>query len=321
MRISGVSVASRKTHKARNAVITVLILLFLVVVSIVLISAYNAYVLIHPAIQPIEAFSSNIVPEYRDVNFKSSDKTVILNGWFFKSKNSDKTVVIAHSYGKNRLEAGTDTIELYKKLLDMGYNVLAFDLRYSGKSGGKNSTLGCLEKEDVLSAMNYVRQQGAKHIVLVGFSTGASACLMAAEESGKVETVIADTPYAKLSQYVNGYVDSTLLPKFPFSMTIMSSLDAMTDINNDNCSPVNNLQKLSGCNVMFIHSSADTFIPLEDNRQFYSEYSNLATGIHDFWETDAKGNASSFEADPSTYINKVAEFLGKLDVAETDTEK
>ncbi len=313
MRISGVTFSTRKTHKTRNTIVTILIILLLAVISIVLISAYNAWTLIHPEIQSIEEFSSNIVPEYRDINIKSSDKTIILNGWFFQTKNSEKTVIIAHSHGKNRLEFGTETIELYKALLAKGYNVFAFDMRYSGKSGGKNSTLGSLEKDDVLAAVNYVKQQGARHVFLMGFSTGASACLMAAEEDSSIEAVIADTPYAKLNQYVDGFLNTTALPKFPFNITVMSALDTMAGINNENSSPNNKIGDLAPCNVLFIHSKTDTFVHLEDNRPFYSEYENLNNGITELWETDVEGHAQSYPANTSDYMEKVTGFLGQLE--------
>ena len=106
MRISGVTYSARKTHKARNTILAAIILLLLIVLTVVIISAYSGWKLLHPAKINIEAFSSNIVPEYRDISFRGTDKNILLKGWFFQLISSDKTVVLAHSYGKNRLEVG-----------------------------------------------------------------------------------------------------------------------------------------------------------------------------------------------------------------------
>jgi dienelactone hydrolase len=312
MRISGVTIASRKTYRARNIFLMVLIIVLLAVISVFLISAYNAYAMIHPETKPIAEFSSNIVPEYRDINIKSSEKTIILNGWFFQTKNSDKTVIIAHSNGNNRLEFGVETIDLYKSILAEGYNVFALDLRSSGKSSGKNTTLGYLEKDDILAAVNYARQQGAKHIVVMGFSTGATAGLLAAEEDSSIEAVIADTPYTSLGQYVDGYLHTTVLPGFIFKYTILKALDTMAQINSENCNPAKKMDSLSKCSMLFIHSKNDSYIQLDENRDFYSELLTISNGKSELWETSAEGHAQSFSAGSSAYMSKVSEFLKKL---------
>ena len=137
MRISGVTFAVRKTHRTRNTIIAIVVILLLAILAVVVISAYQGWSILHPEKKDIEAFSSNIVPEYRDISFKGADKNIILNGWFFQSGSSDKTVIMAHSYGSNRLEFGMQTLDIIKDFLNKGYNVFTFDLRYSGKSGGK----------------------------------------------------------------------------------------------------------------------------------------------------------------------------------------
>lgn len=312
MRISGVTYSTRKTHKVRNTILIVFILLLLVVLAVVIISAYNGWELLHPAKKNIEAFSSNIVPEYRDISFRGADKSIVLKGWFFQTKSSDRTVVLAHSYGKNRLEFGEKSINMIKSFLDKGYNVFTFDFRNSGQSEGKYTTLGYYEKDDLKAAAEYVKQQGSKHVFLMGFSTGAAASILAAGEE-KVEAVIADSPYSNLEDYLKRDLNRWVgLPAFPFNNTILYAMEIMSGIDTDNADTEKSLENLPPCRLLFIHGKGDNIIPVENSRKLDSRYAETAPGLSEMWETDDTGNATSYLKYPQEYMNKVFAFLEKI---------
>jgi dipeptidyl aminopeptidase/acylaminoacyl peptidase len=313
MRISGVTFAARRTHRARNTVLTVVILLLLAVLAVIIISAYQGWSLLHPEKKDIDAFSSNIVPEYRDISFKDSDGKLILQGWLFPVKNSGRAVIMAHSYGKNRLEFGIQTIDLVKFFMNKGYNVFTFDFRNSGKSGGDMSTMGYYEKEDLQAAISYVRRQGPEHIVLLGFSSGASASILAAADSGNVDAVIADTPYSDLGSYLEDSLNKkTGLPAFPFNKTILISMELMGGIDASNASPMDSLKELSPAWLFLIHGRDDAEIPVENSRSLYAAYSKLNPGKTELWETDAEGSNGSYAASPDEYLERLSSFLNKV---------
>ena len=313
MRISGVTYAVRKTHTARNVVLTVIVLLLLAILAIVIISGYKSWTLLHPDKKPLDTFSSNIVPEYRDINFRGIDNKILLKGWFFQTKNSDRTVILVHSYGSNRLQFGIKTVDLIKELLNKGYNVFTFDLRNSGESGGKDTTFGYTEKDDVLGAIKYVKSQGSGHITLMGFSTGASASILAAAESDSVDAVIADSPYADLNDYLSNSLNRwTHLPSFPFNKTVSVSLELTGGIDMESTSPVHALTKEKPPHMLLIHGKEDRLIPVENSIELYQKYSALNSSGAEFWMTEDNGNATSFEVYTEEYMNKVFEFLGKV---------
>ena len=313
MRISGVTFAARKTHKTRNTILTIVILLLLAILAVVAISAYQGYSLLHPEKKDIETFSSNIVPEYRDISFKGIDKKIVLQGWLFQTKNSDRTVIIAHSYRKNRLEFGIQTIDMIKFFMNKGYNVFTFDFRNSGKSGGEVSTLGYYEKDDLLAAISYIKQQGSKHIVLLGFSTGASTSILAAAESTDVDAVIADSPYSDLGSYLDGsFNKKTHLPAFLFNKTVLISMEILGGIDTANASPMNSLKELSPAWLLLIHGQGDTEIPVDNSRRLYTAYSKLNPGKVELWETDAVGSIGSYTAYPEKYFERLSSFLDRI---------
>ncbi len=310
MRISGVTYAARKTHKARNITLTAIILILLIILSIVIISAYNGWGLLHPAKKDVAAFSSNIVPEYRDISFRGTDKNVLLNGWFFQTKSNEKTVILAHSYGSNRLEFGNKSLDMIKSFLNKGYNVFTFDFRNSGKSGGKLTTLGYYEKDDLLAAVDYVKKQGSKQIVLMGFSTGASAAILAAAGRDDVEAVIADSPYANLKDYLESNLGRwSKLPSFPFNRTVLISMEVFSGMDTGNADPMSALSDLSPSRLFLIHGKGDKVIPADNSRKLYSAYSSINPALAEIWETDDSGNADSYEKYPEEYMDRVFKFL------------
>ncbi len=313
MRISGVTFAVRKTHKTRNIVLTAVILLLLAVLAIVIISAYQGWNLLHPDKKDLDTFSSNIVPEYRDISFRGTDSKLVLQGWLFPAKNSDRTVIMAHSYGRNRLEFGVQSIDMIKFFMNKGYNVFTFDFRNSGRSEGEESTLGYNEKADLLGAINYVKQQGHKHIVLLGFSTGASTSILAAAESKNVDAIIADTPYSDLGGYLEESLNKkTHLPAFPFNKTIPISMEIMGGIDAASTSPINSLKELPPAWLLLIHGQRDAEIPVENSRRLYTAYSKLNPGKTELWETDAEGSNGSYAAYPERYLEKLSSFLSQV---------
>lgn len=312
MRISGVTYTARKNHKTKYVILTSIVLLLIIALTVAIISLYSGWDLLHPAKKDIAAFSSNIVPEYREKNFTGEDKNVLLNGWFFQTKSSDKTVILVHSFGKNRLEFGNKSVDMIKDLLNKDYNVFTFDLRNSGKSGGKMSTFGYSEKDDVQAAIDYVKQQGSKHIILIGFSTGASACILAAEGKN-VDAVIADSPYADLYSYLSGNLDKwTGLPSFPFNRTILTCIELIIGIDTNSVKPVDVLKNLPPCHLMLIHGKGDGIISPANSQKLYSTYSSIDSNLAEIWETDDTGNATSYPNNQTEYMQKIFTFLDKI---------
>ncbi len=313
MRISGVSCTVRKSHTSRNVVLVVIILLLLAILTITVLSSYKGWLLLHPVKKPIETFTSNIVPEYRDISFKGSDTSIILRGWLFQAKNSDRAVIMVHSYGSNRLEFGVETVDLIKGFLSKGYNVFTFDLRNSGNSDGKDTTFGYYEKDDVLAAIKYMNSQGSKHITLVGFSTGASASILAAAENNTVDAVIADSPYSDMKGYFQANINKwSNLPSFPFNRIITLATELAGDIDMDKASPINTLTAENPPHLLLIHNKSDNIIPVEDSIELYQKYSALNPSGAEFWMTETEGHARSYEKNKDKYMERVFAFIDKV---------
>jgi len=236
----------RSQSRASRALRTAAVLLTAVALICVLVAALtfryaNATMRREPKV--VENFSSNVMPGYSIVGFKSLDGTA-LSGWFFPAKGTPRgTVVMVHGDSVNRLQFGDATPALYKSLVDRKFNVLSFDLRHSGDSEGRLTTYGYDEWEDVLAAVDYARKTTTTTgVVLYGFGSGAGAALAAWEQlpateadRNEVPSSVAALPLLRdyvLAMMLDGPLDSPddsirlamdrlgLPSFFPFSATV-----------------------------------------------------------------------------------------------------
>lgn len=124
---------------------------------------------------------------FREVSFKTADGGKIVANLYGKG---DHAVVLAHGAVFNKESWHNLAITLSSK----GYTVLALDFRGYGKSasGSKEKALYM----DVLAAVAYLRNEGAKYVSLIGASMGGGAAAQAAVEAkeGEIASVILLSP-------------------------------------------------------------------------------------------------------------------------------
>ena len=87
------------------------------------------------------------------------------------------------------------------------FNVLLFDFRAHGQSGGKYRTLGCHEYKDVIAAAQFLNEKTKTNknlpnnlpLIIWGFSMGGSAALKSLEyEPNIADAFIVDSGFGDL---------------------------------------------------------------------------------------------------------------------------
>ncbi len=310
MKIQYRAYSPKKPKKFRPFFKYFILLLLLTTIFVTLVSAYAAWRLInfdHPA---IPSFSSNIVPDFKEVTFKDINNNTTLNGWYFQSDQSIKTVILAHDYKSNRLQFGEYTMDIIKRLIFEGYNVFAFDFQDSRLSEKKILGTNYYKKDDLLGAIRYIKSQKTSKIALMGFSTGASTAIIAASEIDDVDVVIADSAFSDLLENLSAFVPSGLR-SFPFDITIPVAFELLAGVKVDKISPKNIVTSISPAALFLIHGKLDDIIPIENSRELYNIYSINKDNVISMWEVENAGHLESFTKEPQMYINKVIEFLNE----------
>ena len=145
-------------------------------------------------------------PMWYEEKWKNSDSTQTV-GWFLSRDNPAPAIILSHGYGGNRSELLTLSFELWKA----GYNVLVYDMRGHGESPVKWSGLGTYEKDDLLSAIRFLRNRTNEKgqnllegpIGLYGVEIGGYISLIASTQDPIVKAVVVDSVYPDLSRFMN----------------------------------------------------------------------------------------------------------------------
>jgi hypothetical protein len=145
-------------------------------------------------------------PMWFEEKWKNSDLTQTV-GWLLSSGKSSPAIILSHGYGSNRSELITLAFELWK----VGYNVLVYDLRGHGESPVKWSGLGTYEKDDLLSAIKFLRSKRTDsgdelldgRVGLFGVELGGYISLIASSEDPAIKAVAVDSVYPDLAHFMN----------------------------------------------------------------------------------------------------------------------
>jgi hypothetical protein len=231
-------------------------ILFFIVLWIVIFSFLTFYISIKPRKIVTDADPSDFGLEYEEIGFKSADG-LNLSGWLIPNKRTKKAIIVMHGYPAdkaNLLGIG--------QFLAKDFNVFLFDFRSFGKSHGKYTTAGYLEKNDLLGAIGFLQDRGLNEIGLYGFSLGGSVALMTRHDN--IKAIVADSAYAKLSNMVKRMYGIFSVFKYPlFYLTKIYGI-LLLGINIADVSPVDSIRD-ADIPILLIHAGKDSQIPVSES--------------------------------------------------------
>lgn len=290
------------------ALIIVLILSIVVTAGI---SSYIGWQLTHPPTRPLETTPAKMQLAYEDIEFKSRGDELKMKGWYMPPKEQDNnmTVIIAHGYKQNRVQADVPALEIADKLVDSGYGVVMFDFRNSGESEGSVTSVGQFEKNDLLGAIDWVKAQSNGQIALLGFSMGATTSILAAAEEPEVAGVLVDSPFSKLRTYLEDNLSVwSDLPKYPFTPFIMAIIPPLTGLSVDEVDALAAVDDVYPRPILFIHGEEDTKIPFSESEKMWKKHPDA----FDFWKAPKGDHMEVYQYQKELYFDKMFTFLDNL---------
>ena len=186
---------------------------------------------------------------------------------------SKNTVVFVHGIAGSRL-MGLWYAPIY---LGEGYNVLLYDSRASGESGGNSISWGFYEKHDLDQWVDWVEQRHPNGIIGVhGVSMGAATALMHAEmneTTHRVKFYVADSSYADLEELLTQQIDAVVNLHNPLWVKILlrySSVAAnwQAGFRYQDVSPIHSVHNVT-TPILYLHGDADVVVPFYMNEQLY----------------------------------------------------
>ena len=142
--------------------------------------------------------------------FKRTDTKLVNNrglelaSSFWEPRNAKEGSVrpcVMYLHGNSSCRAGV--LEMLPNLLVAGFSVFAFDFAGCGHSEGEYISLGFYEKDDVATAVAWLRDCGrVSTIGLWGHSMGAATSMMFAHTDPSVAAMVLDCAFSDLQQLV-----------------------------------------------------------------------------------------------------------------------
>jgi len=236
----------------------------------------------------------------KDVGLQFSDVVIAtedgvnLAGWFIPSGQARVTIVFCRGAEGN---IGL-WLDMIKRLHGLNYNVLAFDYRGAGLSGGSASFLAV--EKDIAAAVNHAKQsfgKAASRVGILGVSIGAAVGINVAAELEAVDAIVADSPFSSFAEMAPRVIKEhapQLASKVPDDEEITDEFDA-----------IRNVSQVSPKPLFIIANENDKLCPAEMSRRLYK----TAKAPKGLWIAPGTRHIEAKDVFTIEYWAKIAEFF------------
>ncbi|MEK5071037.1 alpha/beta hydrolase [Sporosarcina sp. FSL K6-1508] len=243
----------------------------------------------------------------KDDMWIKSPNGYLLRAIFLKPLETAKTVIICHGVTENKINSMK-----YARLFErLGFNSVVYDHRRHGDSGGKTTSFGYYEKNDLQAIVHAVRQRIGKRALLGihGESMGAATTILyAGTFKDEANFHIVDCPFSDFSEQILHILRKNTPIRSSMALRIANVFLKMRDGYTLNLVSPREVVKNIVKPVLFIHSMEDDFILPYMTEELYA-----AKQGDKMLKLFQKGtHAKSFNDNPMQYEKTVQEFLGRF---------
>lgn len=281
------------------AIVAAVLLFYLVILLLVALAA------LRPTRSPIFLSPTAMGVCVEETEFASDGNT--LRGWWIPAESPKCVAVLAHGYVMNRSENAA----LAVALRNLGIASLAFDMRASGKSGGKTVGVGWLERKDVLAACDEAeRKYPGIPRVLIGSSMGGAACAFAlAEKPDAAQALVLDSVYSWLPSATLGWW--SFLGGMPAVFLLAPVVLVAWPLAGFNPFAVNVAQALCKISkpILIMHGLKDNLAaPLHADKNYKLASSRGNNGVRMVWFENA-GHSEARWTQTAEFLRQLESFL------------
>lgn len=230
-----------------------------------------------------------------------------LPAWFLPG-GRDTWVIAVHGLGTTREQA----MNVMRFLRGRRLPVLA--LAYRGDLGAPRppdglNHLGETEWRDVDAAIRYAVRYGARRVVLLGWSTGATMALRAAEHSAvreRIAGLILDSPVLSWEATLRALARARRTPQ-PLLPLAVRAAQGRAGLHADRVAEIVDPARLA-VPTLIVHGPEDRVAPWEFSRRLAHSRADLVT-LHTVRDAP---HAAMWNADPQEYEERMRRFLTPL---------
>lgn len=217
---------------------------------------------------------------------------VRIAGWYIPAANGagpeGPTVVLVHGFKANK-----SGILRYGVGLHEAFNLVAFDMRNTGRSTGEQSTGGVLEQDDLRAVIDWLeRTRHPAHIGVLGNSLGAVTALGEAGSDPRVKALALDSMHTRVSYQIDARVaHSGNFSYFGTTRAIIWGIQLRTGQDVESTDAEETIKDYGPRPLLLIHGTADNEDFPERTRAFYEALLAMGIPAELHWCPDAGHNA------------------------------
>lgn len=246
---------------------------------------------------------------FDDLRFTAADGESRLSAWFIPAESPIGTIIYLHGVADNKMSG----LLLAKVFHDHRFNVLLYDSRAHGESGGRHCTYGYYEKHDVQKAVDLIRSIGAEknmvvgNIGLFGTSMGAAIALQAASIEPRIRAVVSEASFATLRQITVDYQRRLMRLPWHFLRNIaMKRSEIIGNFKHRQVSPLAAVSKVHAP-IFFIHGIEDKFIKYQYTQELFIS----ANEPKELWFVAGANHSDVHDIGKKEYEDRIVRFFTK----------
>jgi pimeloyl-ACP methyl ester carboxylesterase len=187
--------------------------------------------------------------------------------------------------------------------------VLSLSFRGMAGSDPAVVTLGAREVQELAAGLAFVRARVPEaRIGLLGYSMGASVCLLAAAGDPDVQALVLDSPFQDARQVLQENVRRhSHLPGQLLLLPVLAWTRVRHRVRLGDANVRDVLSGLEPRPLFFIHGAEDRTTSVQHSRALYDAYK----GPREIWVVQGVGHCGAYFDDRLLYVERVSGFFGR----------
>lgn len=261
-----------------------------------------------PRLVGASSAASHGLPEPVAVTFPAADGVPVPAWWFEAPGGAGAgTVIVCHGHGGDKASSEWVALGLYPT-----HGVLLIDTRGHGEHTAARTSVGYLERLDVLGAVRWVKDRWPdERVGLLGISMGGAACILAAAECPDVAAVVAESAFARLRIPLACAIGLRGYPRplrRPLAWAVCATAPWLHGTVRARWQdPISAVHRLAPRPLLLIHGGADQLTPVSEAYALY----RAAGEPKELWVEPGVGHTLMAEVHPAEYDRRVRRFFGR----------
>ncbi len=250
---------------------------------------------------------------FEDVVFRAADPEVHNNesiapdisAWYLPHDSAKAVIIYSHGLFRSRREV----LNLACTLWEQGFAGLILDLRGHGESPADLTSMGYLERYDIVGASKFLREDLTPDLPIIayGVSMGGAATLLATSESNEIDMTIVDSSFLSFEHTIRHHAKFLpYIPSWPIATLVINIAESRIGFDRDDFDLRKTVAQIDEKPILFIAAERDQRMPIE-----------VAQTLHDAALTLHKSlviipdatHGRGFRTHPNLYIENILNFV------------